>query len=101
MKKYILALALTLSLVGCCTTQPPITPSVVVKYVKVAAPLPPEYLVIPAKVDDIDLSTATQRDVSDWLARSEGRTKDLETKLNQIKKFQSEQQPQISTDVPK
>jgi hypothetical protein len=95
MKKILFILALALSLAGCETNPPKVEPSIIIKYKYVAAPIPADHLVIPPKVEKIDLSTATQREVADWLARSEGRTKDLETKLNQIKKFQAEQQPNL------
>jgi hypothetical protein len=89
MKKILLALAMAATLVGCGTTPPAkIEPSVVVQYKYVAAPIPEEFLVIPDKVQPIDLSVSTQKDVSDWLARSEGRTNDLEAKLRKVKDLQ-------------
>jgi hypothetical protein len=85
MKNILFAIMLALSVVGCKTMPEKVEPSVVVQYKYVAAPIPEESLVIPAAVDPIDLDTASQKDVADWLARSEGRTKDLETKLRLIK----------------
>jgi uncharacterized lipoprotein NlpE involved in copper resistance len=91
MKKIILAMALIMSLVGCATTSNEIKPSVVVEYKYVTSPIPDESLAMPDKVDPIDIKTATQRDVADWLARSEQRTKDLENKLKVIRDNQEQQ----------
>jgi len=90
MKKLLLVLSL-LVLAGCCTPQEVVKPSVVVQYKYVVSPLPKEVLVVPEKVAPIDLKTATQKDAADWLARSEGRTNDLEAKLKNIAKIQDDQ----------
>jgi hypothetical protein len=98
MKKILITVLISLNLMGCATTFHKIEPSIIVQYKYVSLPIPPEYLNIPTKIEDIDLNKATQRNVADWLARSEGRTKDLESKINYIKKFQMEQQ-NLQTDV--
>lgn len=92
MKKYLAIFAVLFSLAGCATTAPTkVEPSVVVQYKYVTLPLPDGALAIPANVEPINLSTATQKDVADWLARSEGRTRDLEEKLRTIKSIQEKQ----------
>lgn len=91
MKQLLFTILLVLSLVGCKTAPEKVVPSVLVQYKYVAAPIPEELLVIPSNVEPIDLTTATQKDVADWLARSEGRKRDLETKLRLIKKNQDNQ----------
>jgi hypothetical protein len=91
MKRLLALLVFTFALVGCATAPGKVEPSVVVQYKLVTAPIPEESLVIPANVEPINLATATQKDVADWLARSEGRTKDLETKLRLIKANQDKQ----------
>lgn len=91
MKKYLAIIMMLTALVGCTTAPAKVEPSVVVQYKYVAAPIPDDVLVIPASVDPIDLSMATQKDVADWLARSEGRTKDIETKLRTVKSIQEKQ----------
>lgn len=88
MNKLLAMLVFTFALAGCATAPGKVEPSVVVQYKYVAAPIPEESLVIPANVEPLNLDTATQKDVADWLARSEGRTKDLETKLRLIKQNQ-------------
>jgi hypothetical protein len=89
MKSLLLSLILSLSLIG-CSTAPLIgsTPSIIVQYKYVSAPIPEEFLVIPAPVQALDLTNATQKSVADWLVRSEYRTKDLEDKLKLLKKNQ-------------
>lgn len=91
MNKLLSMLVFAFALAGCATVPGKVEPSVVVQYKYVAAPIPEESLVIPAKIEPLNLETATQKDVADWLARSEGRTKDLETKLRLIKKNQDKQ----------
>jgi len=89
MKKFLLIITMAFVLVGCGTTPPAkIEPSVVVQYKYVAAPIPEDALVIPEKVQPIDLSVASQKDVADWLARSEGRTNIIEANLRKVKAIQ-------------
>jgi len=92
MKKFLLIITTVLALAGCGTTPPAkVEPSVVVQYKYVAAPIPEDALAIPEKVQPIDLNAASQKDVADWLARSEGRTNILESNLRTVKKIQDEQ----------
>lgn len=95
MKKLLLIIAMCLGLAGCATApQAEVKPSVVVQYKYVAAPIPDDALVIPANVERINLETASQKEVADWLARSEGRSLDIENKLKSIKKEQDKRKAQ-------
>lgn len=97
MKNILAVIIFALSLAGCQTAPTKVEPSVVVHYKYVSAPIPEDALVIPDKVQAIDLDTATQKDVADWLARSEDRTNNIELKLRSIKDTQDKQKKTEST----
>lgn len=63
---------------GCATTEPQ---EVVTKNVFLIPKLPDEATQVPAQVRAPDLATATQKDVAKWMADSEKRVIDLETKV--------------------
>lgn len=92
MKNIFLTILVSFGLVACGTirTKGEVKPSVVVEYKYVSAPIPEEFLDIPANIQPINLEKATQKEVADWLARSEGRALDIENKLKAIKKTQNQ-----------
>lgn len=93
MKKILIAL-LAILLVGCAVQAPDVKPSIIIQDRYVASPIPDALLVIPPQVSPLDLSTATQKSVADWLVRSEARTQDLEEKLIEIGKIEQDQKTQ-------
>lgn len=95
MKKLLAILAICGALSACAAPQcDTAVPSIVIKDHYVVSPIPDEDLVIPAQVPDIDADTATQKDVSSWLAATEGRSNDMEIKLKNIAKIQADQKAQ-------
>lgn len=61
------------------------TPQTVKEYIYVKDRIPSELLVEPKPVPDIDLSAATQAEVSDWIVLSEQYAVDLLSKLRGVK----------------
>lgn len=86
MKNLFLMFLLSITLVGCgslpWTSRPPIIETKVTK-VKV----PEEFLQIPDYNPDINLDTATQKEVSKWIVDTEQRMQRLERNLQNIKEF--------------
>ena len=89
-KKFAIALilAITLALGGCVTFgEHPVETQVVVKY-KYVVKLPPDDVIsIPAPIEKIDVSKASDKDVAFWISNSEQRTVILEKKLAAVKKY--------------
>jgi hypothetical protein len=93
MKKLLSALIIAFALVG-CAHQEPIKPSIIVEYKYVAAPIPEKHLEIPEPIQPLDFDKTpkpTQKDVAEWITKSELRTKKLEANINELKKHQDEQ----------
>lgn len=86
MKNLFLMFLLSITLVGCgslpWTSRPPIIEAKVTK-IKV----PEEFLQIPDYNPDINLDTATQKEVSKWIVDTEQRMQRLERNLQNIKEF--------------
>lgn len=91
MKKVILAAALAAILSGCAGVAPEVKPSVIVEYKYVATPIPDALLSIPPRVSRLDISTATQKTVADWIIQNDMRMAELESKLKAVKDGQFEQ----------
>lgn len=92
MKKFIL---LVLLLSGCTTvpTEDVLVPGevkTVVKVERVVVKPPSELLLMPAPIMPININRATQRDVAEWILKSEERTLRLEEQLNAIIKWSNE-----------
>jgi len=94
MKKLLIASFVSIALLSGCAVAPidqPVKPSIIIQDHYVVSPIPAQDLVVPAQVPDIDLGTATQKTVSDWLAESEGRSLAMETQLKNIAQIQADQ----------
>lgn len=92
MKKYIL---LVLILTGCSTTSSkdilvPGEVKTVTKVERIVVKPPSELLLMPAPIMPINVNKATQRDVAEWILKSEERTLRLEEQLNAIIKWSNE-----------
>lgn len=86
MKKLLIAGAVALLLAGCQTTDPKVEPSVIIVNKYLIPDLGPEATAIPDPVPRLDLSTATQADVANWLVEREKRVSLLESKLGTVGK---------------
>jgi uncharacterized protein YcfL len=75
-----------LFLVGCATCEP----KLVTKIERVVVKPPVELLNIPAYDMDIDVDSATQRTISEWILKSERRTQQLEDQLKALKTWYEE-----------
>lgn len=84
--KYILVLSLFLVACGSNPTKP----QLITKDHYIVKEIPPEYFVIPAPLEKIDVDTATQKDVSLFIVNMDNRITELETKLIGAKKVQDE-----------
>jgi len=62
----------------------------VVKVERVVVKPPSELLLMPAPIMSININRATQRDVAEWILKSEERTLRLEEQLNAIIKWSNE-----------
>jgi len=62
----------------------------VVKVERVVVKPPSELLLMPAPIMPININRATQRDVAEWILKSEERTLRLEEQLNAIIKWSNE-----------
>lgn len=83
MRYLIIALLLT----GCAhKPAPPIT-TTVTKVERIVVYPPAELLIIPPNDYPINVDKATQRDVSAWILKTEQRSRILETKLRELKRF--------------
>lgn len=88
MKKLILILAM-LVLAGCASTGTtiPIEPTTVLHYKYIVTTVPAEMLIVPPPVPNIDLTTATDKDVAAWMLDGEQRTEGLEDRLKAVKTY--------------
>jgi|688.fasta_scaffold04879_15 hypothetical protein len=92
--KYFLLLALALS--GCASNgsnESVLVPGevkTVVKVERVVVKPPAELLLMPTPVMPLNVNRATQRDVAEWILKSEERTLRLEEQLNAIIKWSNE-----------
>lgn len=84
MKNIILIILLSLTLSGCelWQTRPPIIETKVSK-VKV----PAEFLDVPSYGKKVDIETATQKEISQWILDTEERMQVLERNIAKIKEF--------------
>ena len=62
----------------------------VIKVERVVVKPPSEMLLMPAPIMPININRATQRDVAEWILKSEERTLRLEEQLNAIIKWSNE-----------
>lgn len=98
MKAYkyaILPLLLSTFFYGCASTSHedvlvPGEVKTVVKVERVVVKPPSELLLMPAPIMPINVNKATQRDVAEWILKSEERTLRLEEQLNAIIKWSNE-----------
>lgn len=91
--RYVLAIILVL-LSGCASMQkaPPamvLPPEIrfVEKDIYIIRQPPAELLAIPDPVQDIDLESATQRTVAEWVLKKESRTQQLEQNIKALGDF--------------
>lgn len=98
--KLIIALMTAAILSGCYTVpENKLPPSVVVKHKYIFVTVGEEFLEIPPKVPNLDLTTATDKDAANWILDKEERTKNLETKLKSIKTNQQKKLDEIKNDM--
>lgn len=95
MKYLILSLVLFLS--ACATTPEIVKPEqVVIKETSYVIRIPPETLLImPEQVPKIDVDTAKQSTIANWIIDTNERTKALENRLIGIAKFFKEEQDKL------
>lgn len=96
MKYLILSLVIFLS--ACATTPEIVKPEqVVIKEVSYVIRIPPEVLLImPEQVPKIDVDTAKQSTIANWIIDTNERTKMLENKLIEIGKFFKSEQDKLN-----
>lgn len=101
MKKIILLAAL-ITLVGCQQMVKPVTPvtNTIVKTEYVIKIPPAKLLTLPPPVPPINVDTADQVAVGNWLVAREKRTITLENMIIEIGKFFQEQQDKLNTTPP-
>lgn len=85
------------ALLSACGTNPPQT---VVSYKYVTWSVPTDMTSIPPYTY-IDISKATQKDVSDWIISNEKRTESLELKLKKIRKLSDDKNTEVQNGVTK
>lgn len=85
--KHIIAIAVTLTLVGCGVN--PVKPEKhYVDRVEYVITIPPkELMTLPKKVEDINVDEADQSDAANWLLAKEKYTRDLENVLKNLADF--------------
>jgi hypothetical protein len=93
--RYIIALLLTLSVIGCGSNPVKPEPQIVVKQQYIIKIPPAEVLRIPAPVPDTDPDTAKQSDIARWMAATVKRMDDLESELIGVSKFFDEEQKKL------
>jgi len=88
MRSILLILASAFLLSGCSFFEKNTRPSdVVVKYEYVVRKAPDELYIVPPFVTKLDITTATQKDVAQWVTDNEARMQEIEAKLEQVRKF--------------
>lgn len=98
--KVLAALLLSsVMLTGCFETIPEQPENVVVKYKYIVNTIPGDFLEVPAKVPNLDTTTATDKDAAKWLLDKEDRALNLETKLKSIKTHQDNKLKEIETEM--
>ena len=85
----ILLLLIMFSLYGCATTCEPELKTVT-QIERVVVKPPAELLVIPAQDMPINVDTATQRTVAEWILKSEKRMQQMEDSLKALRKWSDE-----------
>jgi hypothetical protein len=98
----LLTCMLVVMLSGCSlfTTKPSVERVEVIRYKYVVKTLPPQLLTIPARVPMIDVQTATDRDLANWIVVSEQRSLLLEQNIGSIKALYDKQLEYIRTLAP-
>lgn len=86
MKNIIIFLSLIFILSGCATLEQ--KPIIETRITKIK--IPSEFLVIPPYGKKIDIDSATQKDVSQWILDTEERMYILERNISKIKQFNEE-----------
>jgi hypothetical protein len=86
-KKLLLTLALALG--GCAAPVVPVQ-NVAIHYKYIVNTIPPELLAVPPVPAPLNLDTATDKDLVDWLTDSEERSQTMETQLKTIKTYQAD-----------
>lgn len=97
--KFILALILSASLVGCGGTMP-VEPNTVVKFKYIVNTIPEELLTIPAPIPNINPATDDDNTVGLWLLDGEKRALEIEGKLKSIKKLQADRLEEVKKLPP-
>lgn len=104
MKILFAAFITTILLAGCSTTKIPreTTDPIIASRVEYIVKIPPEELVkLPANVEPINVDTATQATVAQWIINSEDRTKELENIIIGIMKFLHDEQEALNEQAIK
>jgi hypothetical protein len=90
MKKTLIILALTSILAGCATDGITPVPAVAVHYKYIVNTIPAAMLVLPDAVPPLNLATATDKELADWIIESEKRNQAEESQLKAIKAYQDD-----------
>lgn len=90
-------------LFGCATTKEPfvpeaVEPKIITKTEYILRIPPAELLTIPPQVENIDVETATQADVAEWLVKNEQRIKQLESTIKGLGEFLVEEQKKLERE---
>lgn len=80
-----LNLALCALLAGCASCPESVRYVDRVEYVTREAPA--ELFQVPPAVEPLNVDTATQRDVAEWLLKKEARSRELESMITRIREF--------------
>lgn len=85
--KFLVYALCALTLVGCGTTDPIIRRDIVVKTEYVVRKATDQQKALPPQPTPIDVTTADQTALAEWIARSEQRTLDLESIIKRLVEF--------------
>jgi hypothetical protein len=87
--KLILALIMSIALVG-CDTLPKVEENTVVKFKYIVNTIPSELLAVPAPLPKVDPTKDDDKTIGNWLLDGEKRSLEIEGKLRSIKKLQDQ-----------
>jgi PBP1b-binding outer membrane lipoprotein LpoB len=100
--RFLVAILLTVFLVGCNGYAPVKPEAPVIKETKFVVKTPDAKLLkFPAPVADIDVDTASQAEASEWLINKEAYTTSLENQLIEVAKFLKEEQAKLDAEAAK
>lgn len=89
--RVIVALVLSLALIGCATTKPPtVEPTIIVKQKLIPLTIPTEMFALPAYPETVDPKRMTDKDLAIWLIENEKRNQEIEKRLGAIRAYQEQ-----------